>query len=183
LKLEPLNHYDTQASRKTFFGRHGDSSRGLTAGRLYLTPFVNIKDIIVSGIGVNVTTASGTAGHVARLGLFEKAAVRTYRRVIDFGTVLVDSTGNKIISQSFDLPVGNYYIGLVAQGGTVSGSEPAFWNNWGNGGLGSNGGCWDYADSISATTAFSATYTTNLSPIVNQAVPTIHLRTSTGLFQ
>lgn len=183
LKLEPLNLSDTQASRKTFFGRHGDSTLGLTAGRIYFTPFVNIKDIIVSGVGVNVTTASGTAGHVARLGLFEKTAVRTYRRVIDFGTVLVDSTGNKIISQSFDLPVGNYYIGLAAQGGTVSGSEPAFWNNWANGALSSSGSCWDYADGVTVTSPFAATYTTNLSVIVNQSVPTIYMRTSTGLFQ
>lgn len=183
LKLEPLNMANTSATRKSFFARHGDSSLSLVAGRLYLMPYANFKEAVITGVGFNLITASATAGHVARIGLFEKTANRVYTTVQDFGTVAVDGTaGVRLITTNFRLPTGNYYVGLMVQGGTVSASEPAFWNNWA-GSLNSNGGCWEYVDSQTVPNAFAASYTTTLSPIVNQSIPTIVMRTSTGLFQ
>ncbi len=183
LALEPLNCNGTTQFRKTFFAKHGDSSIALTANRLYLLPYTNMREIDVTGVAINVTTVSATAGHVARIGLFEHNANRGYRLVQDYGTVAMDGTaGARIINTNFRLPVGTYYFGIMAQGGTVSADQPAFWNGWGTG-QASNGTCWEYLDSQTVTSSFTSTYTTTASPVVNQATPTIWLRTATGLFQ
>lgn len=183
LALEPLNNNGTTQFRKTFFGRHGDNALTLSANRLYLFPYSNLREIDVTGVCINVTTVSATAGHVARIGLFEHTASRGYRLVQDFGTVAMDGTaGARIINTNFRLPVGTHFFGLMSQGGTISASEPAFWNGWAIG-QGINGGCWEYIDSQTVTSSFSSTYTTSLSSINNQYCPTIWLRTATGLFQ
>lgn len=183
LALEPLNNNGTTQFRKTFFARHGDSSLALTANRLHFFPYSNMREIDVTGVCINVTAVSATAGHVGRIGLFEHNANRGFRLVQDFGTVAMDGTaGARIIATNFRLPVGTHFFGIAVQGGTITATEPAFWNNWSNG-QGSNSGCWDYFDGITVTSSFAANYTTTLSPVVNQPTPMIWLRTATGLFQ
>lgn len=181
LKLEPMNLHTSTAIRKGFFGRHVDSSLNLTGSRIYFMPYANFKDADMTAIGFNVTTA-GTATHVARVGIFEKTAMRVYKKVIDFGTIAIDSTGAKLIVSSFNLPAGSYFVAICSQSGSVSASEPAFWNNWGGSSFSNNGGCWDYIDGVSPTGAFASTYTATLAPIVNQAQPVIVMRTATGLY-
>lgn len=183
LALEPLNCNGTTQFRKTFFGRHGDGATGLTANRLYFIPYSNMREIDVTGVAINLTTVSATAGHVARFGLFEHNSNRGYRLVQDFGTVAVDGTaGVRVINTNFRLPVGTHFFGIAAQGGSVTASEPAFWNGWGTG-QATNGTCWEYVDGLTVTSAFAASYTTTLAPVVNSPTPTIWLRTATGLFQ
>lgn len=153
----------------------------LSGNTLYITPYFNPAEIIVTGVGVCVTTA-GTAGHVARLGLFEQLTGNSYKMVFDFGTVAVDSTGDKEISTSFVLPAGQYFAGIVAQsGGMRAGNSFATYIPWQGTGFASNSNVYAYAAPIDPTAAFTSTVSAPSSVVVNSAAPYLYLRTTSGV--
>lgn len=182
LEYEPLNAADATSYRRSMFGPFGTSTTAAVANQLYFSPFFNSKELNVTAVALSVTTA-GTSGHVARVGIFEKSARRGFRLVTDFGTVAVDTASDKVITSSFVLPVGCYYIGFTAQSGTFRSNQPAVYNNWSDGSaLVTNSVCHVYT-THTATSAFSSTYDpVTGGPIVNAATPTVYFKTSTGLF-
>jgi hypothetical protein len=64
-------------------------------------------------IGTEVTTASGSGGSVARLGIYaESGGVPTGAPILDAGTVATDSTGEKEITISQSLEAGWYFLAI-----------------------------------------------------------------------
>lgn len=183
LAFEPQNANQINSFRRSMFSPFNTGTFAPNGSTVYFTPYFNTKEMIVTSVGVSVTTA-GTAGHVARLGIFDLSARNTFRLIYDFGTVPVDFTGDKIITTSFKLPVGCYYTAITSQSGTFRASQPAIYNNWSNGDtMAANSGC-HVTTTLVATTPFSATHSVNSSSlIVNAATPNLYFRTSTGLYQ
>lgn len=181
LAYEPLNTVETTQFRRSLLGPNNVGTAAASANRLYLTPYFNNKEINVSHVAVGVTTA-GTAGHVARVGLFEKASNQGFRLVYDFGTVAVDVAGDKVITFPFKLPVGCFYVGVVSQSGTFRASGNGAFNNFMNGSaLNANSTIHVYT-SHTTTTAFPSTISA-VTAIVNASSPTVFFKTATGLFQ
>lgn len=183
LEYEPLNASEITSYRRGLFGPFSTAIAAAVANQLYLTPYFNNKELNVTAVAISVTT-SGTSGHVARVGLFERSARRGFRLVADFGTVAVDTATDKVITTSFVLPVGCYYIGFTAQSGTYRANQPAIFNNWNDGSsLATNSVCHVYT-THTATSAFSSSYdSVTGGPVVNAATPTVYFKTSTGLYQ
>lgn len=183
LEYEPQNASDTTGYRRSMFSPFATSTTAAAANQLYFSPFFNNREIRVSAVAFSVTTA-GTAGHVARVGLFEMSGWRGFRLVTDFGTVAVDTATDKVITTDFVLPVGCYYIGFAAQSGTYRANQPGVFNNWSKGSvINTNSTCHMYA-THNPTGAFASTYNPVVAqPIVNASTPTVYFRTATGLFQ
>lgn len=179
---EPMNANHATAFRRGMFSPFNTGTFAPNGSTLYITPYFNSKEINAVAVGLSVTTA-GTAGHVARIGLFDKASMNSYRLLFDFGTVPVNTTGDKLITTDFRLPVGCFYVGITSQSGTFRASQPAIYNNWSNGDtISANSGC-HVTTTLVATTPFSPTHSVNGSSlIVNAATPTVYFKTSTGLY-
>ncbi len=89
-----------------------------TASDLRLLAFYAPAPRTIDRVGCEVTTA-GTAGHVARLGIY-RADVTTglpTTALVDAGTVAVDTTGFKEVAVAATIH-GLYWLGLTAQSGT-----------------------------------------------------------------
>lgn len=104
-----------------WFGPYNLAGPGAFAGtlnRLDLVPIWVSTSTPVDQIGVMVATA-GSAGSTARLGIFNAKADGMPGTVrLDAGTVDTSSTGVKAATISQTLPVGEYFLGAVPQGGT-----------------------------------------------------------------
>lgn len=89
-------------------------STAITAsGTMYGVPYNLAEDTTFTDIGLHVTTA-GSAGALARIGLYTWASGEPEGSALhtDFGTVLVDTTGAKLITQSIPLAAG-WYIAVA----------------------------------------------------------------------
>ncbi len=91
-----------------------------TASELRLLPFYLQGSRTIDRIGCNVTTA-GTAGHVARLGIYNADAATGLPTtvLVDAGTVAVDTTGVKEVAVSATTH-GLHWLGLTAQSGSFT---------------------------------------------------------------
>lgn len=181
LEYEPLNASEITSYRRSLFGPQALSTVAVTANRCYFTPFFNNRELTVTAVSVGVTTA-GTAGNVARIGLFEKQSNTVMRLVTDFGTVAVDTATDKSITVNFKLPVGCFYLGVTSQSGTFRGSQNTVFNNFSNGSALSANSVTHVYGSHTATSAFPSTVSA-VTAIVNASSPTVFVKTSTGLFQ
>lgn len=85
---------------------------------LFISPIFIPQAFTADRIGINVSTASATAGAEARLGIFtHDVATGAVSLVLDAGAVATGTTGDKeiIISQALD--AGTYWLGFVQTGG------------------------------------------------------------------
>jgi hypothetical protein len=108
----------------------GSTSVGIGAGganRTRYSPIEVTRQITVTRASVNIAIANGTAGTVARLGVYK--ANSTWGPddlVADWGTVAIDSTGQKtILSLTTVLVPGRYLlaVGVPASGATFRGVQ------------------------------------------------------------
>jgi hypothetical protein len=88
-----------------------------TLNQMVAVPFVCPTDTTFTRIGVNVTATGGTG--VYRLGIWSANGAVPGSLLLDAGTVTTTSTGDKEISISQLLPMGNYFLSIALQ---VSGS-------------------------------------------------------------
>jgi hypothetical protein len=92
------------------------------AGDLYYIPIMVGEQTSFDRIGINVTVA-GAGGTLARLGIYEmKSDGLPGARLDDYGTVAVDSTGDKLITIPAFRQVrerGAYFLALVSNGGPI----------------------------------------------------------------
>jgi hypothetical protein len=181
LEYEPLNVNEITSLRRSMLGPNNLSTQAATADRLIFYPYFNSKEIEVTNVAISVTS-SGTAGHLARIGLFEKSGNTTFRLIYDFGTVPVDTATDKLISFPFKLPVGAYYFGVTAQSSSLRASGVASFNNFATGAATSSQTTIYIYTTHAAGTAFSSTYTASFIQTSSPSY-TVFLKTSTGLFQ
>lgn len=93
------------------------SNESTSAANLYMVPFYVSSAGTLTDIAINVGTA-GTAATSARLGIYSKDATGSgWTLVNDSGTVLIDSTGDKVITGlSVSLPAaGVYGVAILCQ--------------------------------------------------------------------
>lgn len=90
-------------------------NRTHTANRLYFTPIFVARRTTFDRFGIDVNTASG-AGSVVRMGLYAvtPGSLLPAELLNDFGTVLVDSTGDKLITVSLTLERGYYWTAHIS---------------------------------------------------------------------
>lgn len=181
LEYEPQNATEITSYRRSLFSPQALTTLAATANRMFFTPFFNNKEITVTAVAIGVTTA-GTAGNVARIGLFEKQSNTVMRLVTDFGTVAVDTATDKSIAVNFKLPVGCYYMGVTTQSGTLRAYQNTVFNNYNNGSALSANSVTHVYGAHTATSAFPSTISATTA-IVNSASPAVFVKTSTGLFQ
>ncbi len=98
----------------------GTATVAPTASELRLLPVYVPVPRTIDRVGCNVSTA-GTAGHVARLGVYNVDPVTGLPTtvLVDAGTVAVDTTGVKEVVVSATLH-GLHWLGLTAQSGTFT---------------------------------------------------------------
>ncbi len=99
----------------------GASTTAPPGSELRLLPFYVPVPRTIDRVACNVSTASSTAGHVARLGVYNANAATGLPTtvLVDSGTVAVDTTGAKDVAVSATLH-GLHWLGLTAQGGSFS---------------------------------------------------------------
>lgn len=92
----------------------------------FFTPILITETRTFDRIGVNVSTA-GASADVARLGIYTSklnpAGLAPDGLLLDAGTVVVDTTGDKLITISQELTPGYYFLVLVSESGTYSGMD------------------------------------------------------------
>lgn len=147
--------------------------------QLYLVPFINNASIDVQSALISVVNASATAGSVARIGLFEKVSRTVFRLIYDFGTVPVDSTGDKEAVGAFTLPAGLYWAGVVCEGTTGLRMQQPNLGIWLRSDAG-NSISFIYTTGVDPTLPLNTYYTFGNTPIVNASAPVVHFKTSTG---
>ncbi len=92
------------------------------ASELRLQPFYAQVPRAVDRLACNVSTASATAGHVARLGIYNADPVTGLPTtvLVDAGSVAVDTAGVKEVVISVITLSGLYWFALTAQSGTFT---------------------------------------------------------------
>lgn len=105
----------------TSYAGNIQSTRTMTAGRMFYMPLVIPNSITATRIGVNVTTA--LAGS-ARLGIYaDSSGVPSGAPLLDAGTVDTSTTGEKEITISLALSPGLYWIVVVASSASTLTAE------------------------------------------------------------
>lgn len=95
------------------------ATRALTASRIYYEPMVVTTPITIDQLAFEVS-AAGTSGHVARMAIYNAGTDwQPTSRVVDAGTVAVDSVGVKTASVNVTLQPGRYLKALISQSGTA----------------------------------------------------------------
>lgn len=101
------------------YASFASSSHG--AGDTRFAPFELATASAVTFDRIGIDIVSGTAGAVARLGIFNVGTDgRPGTVVLDAGTVAADSAGQKEITISLSLSPGRYYIAAAAQVATTN---------------------------------------------------------------
>jgi hypothetical protein len=95
-----------------FSGVVGSGNLGI-ADRMYASPFLVWEEEDFDRIAISVT---GTAGTIARLGVYADSAGRPGALVLDAGTVATGSTGYKSITISLTLAPGVYWLAVSSDG-------------------------------------------------------------------
>lgn len=89
----------------------------LTVNRLYSVPFIVPQAKTFDRIGC-VVAISFTGGSLARLGIYDDDDGLPNNLILDAGTVLLDSVGDRAITISQALNPGRYHLALVADDDT-----------------------------------------------------------------
>lgn len=90
----------------------GSSTRAAAADVMYLSALVIPREVTLTHVGVEVTTAQ--ASSLVRLGLAMQSADGTYTVIDDFGTVDTSTTGSKEIATTRKLKKGVYFQLVVS---------------------------------------------------------------------
>jgi hypothetical protein len=110
----PGYYYDQRVS-----GTAATATGSGVAARLNYTPVIVPRDLTVDRIAIYVTTASGTAGAFARLGLYNSTVTGTISTLlVDAGTVTTDVIGVREIAISQPLTAGMYWTAIWVKDGT-----------------------------------------------------------------
>ena len=95
-------------------------SLGNVANSIRFSPFIVEKDITISQLGIAVVTI-GAAGNTARVGIYSNNAStnQPLTRLVDSGTLAVDSTGTKTVTGlSVTLTKGLYWFAYFSNAST-----------------------------------------------------------------
>jgi hypothetical protein len=95
-------------------------SLGNVANSIRFSPFIVEKDITISQLGIAVVTI-GLVGNTARVGIYSNNAStnQPLTRLVDSGTLAVDSTGTKTVTGlSVTLTKGLYWFAYFSNAST-----------------------------------------------------------------
>lgn len=128
-----------------------------TAGQMLAVPFISSRSGTLDRLGINVTGAA-TAGVTVRLGIYTATSQQNpypSAKLIDAGTVAVDTTGHKTITISQALSAGQlYWLTILFD----SSAPSAMAGNDGSGAIGVLGLA-DAAFTVGQSEAYAISYT------------------------
>lgn len=98
-------------------GGQGQTSWASQRGTLTASPLDVGKAVTVTALAVNASVA-GTAGSLARLGIFQDAGDKAGpgALLVDAGTVTADVTGHREVTLSQKLAPGRYWLAVIFEG-------------------------------------------------------------------
>jgi hypothetical protein len=103
----------TNADTNPFF------SSSLAAGTLYGVPFTTFQTTSLNQVAFVVNTA-GATGSVARVILYQQSPAGLGNVAFYTATIPVDSAGTKLTTVAWDVPPGDYWLGIVTDATTLS---------------------------------------------------------------
>lgn len=111
----------------------------LATNRIMAVPFYCNEDATATKIGFNVTTGTGSASDLYRLGIFENSGGLPSDLVVDAGEISVETTGEKEITISQALSARTWYW-LALQTNAASATVTAYSTSGQLGGFGITSG-------------------------------------------